>query len=870
MATLSVTVTGIPKPKIQWFLNGVMLNPSADYKFVFDGDSHSLIILFTKLADEGEYTCIASNEYGKAVCSAYLKINSKEEGYKEAETESAVEKSLEKHEGPCPPYFLKELKPIHCAQGLPAIFEYTVVGEPAPTISWFKENKQLCTNVYYTIINNPDGSGTFLVNDPQREDSGLYVCKAENVWGEATCAAELLVLPEDTDVTDAPHKAKSTLQAAEGFPQTSFKGPAIEAFDSEQEIAAFVKDTILKAALIAEEKQQLSYKHIVQTNELSSQVTLTAQQLQSMVILEEDTLTPERGRELLSINGTIHVQPVKEPSPSLQLQIVQSQKTLSKEDILMLQEPVSQAVLSDTEKTFPSAMSIEQSSSLTTEPLKTLLAEPEGSYPQSSTEPPAHSYPTSVAEEVLLPREKTVSEANKEQKVTLQKQEAQSVLILTQSLAEGHVESFKGADIVISKANNEPQVPSEHTCTEEGAILMESTGQLGSAGQDFAVRIEEGKSLRFPLALEEKQVLLKEEHPDNVAMPPNQTIESKREPTAIQSVQEVQGSDILSKESLLSGIPEEQRLNLKTQIRRALQAAVSREQPALFSEWLKNIEKVEVKAITLTQEPKHIRCTYLITSVKSLMEELTITIEGIDPQMANLKTELKDALCSIICEEINVLTAEGTKIQQGAKGDMQEAMDSFPDSQKVEAIPEPDIESKHLISTEEVTYFTAESQIKDADTTTVTDGDVSAAISEEKQDEIVKPSEDEEKSTESGTEEIGTEKIQEAEGSFIEEDGPVIHTPLTDTTSEEGDVVHLTSSISNATEVNWYFESKLVASDEKFKCLQDENTYTLVINKVNTKDHQGQYVCEALNDNGKAATSAKLTVVKRGWILRVK
>lgn len=869
MATLSVTVIGIPKPKIQWFLNGVMLNPSADYKFVFDGDSHSLIILFTKLEDEGEYTCIASNEYGKAVCSAYLKINSKEEGYKETETESAVEKSLEKHEGPCPPYFLKELKPIHCAQGLPAIFEYTVVGEPAPTISWFKENKQLCTNVYYTIINNPDGSGTFLVNDPQREDSGLYVCKAENVWGEATCAAELLVLLEDTDVTDAPHKAKSPLQAAEDFPQM-FKGPAIEAFDSEQEIAAFVKDTILKAALIAEEKQQLSYKHIVQTNELSSQVTLTAQQLQSMVILEEDTLTPESSRELLSINGTIHVRPVKEPSPNLQLQIVQSQKTLSKEDILMLQEPVSQAVLSDTEKTFPSAMSIEQSSSLTTEPLKTLLAEPEGSYPQSSTEPPAHSYPTSVAEEVLLPREKTVSEANKEQKVTLQKQEAQSVLILTQSLAEGHVESFKGADIVISKANNEPQVPSEHTCTEEGAILMESTGQLGSAGQDFAVRIEEGKSLRFPLALEEKQVLLKEEHSDNVAMPPNQTIESKREPTAIQSVQEVQGSDILSKESLLSGIPEEQRLNLKTQIRRALQAAVAREQPALFSEWLKNIEKVEVKAITLTQEPKHIRCTYLITSVKSLMEELTITIEGIDPQMANLKTELKDALCSIICEEINVLTAEGTKTQQGAKGDMQEAMDSFPDSQKVEAIPEPDIESKYLISTEEVTYFTAESQIKDADTTTVTDGDVSAAISDEKQDEIVKPSEDEEKSTESGTEEVGTEKIQEAEGSFIEEDGPVIHTPLTDTTSEEGDVVHLTSSISNATEVNWYFESKLVASDEKFKCLQDENTYTLVIDKVNTEDHQGQYVCEALNDNGKAATSAKLTVVKRGWILRVK
>ena len=64
---------------------------------------------------------------------------------------------------------------------------------------------------------------------------------------------------------------------------------------------------------------------------------------------------------------------------------------------------------------------------------------------------------------------------------------------------------------------------------------------------------------------------------------------------AVNGVQEVQGSDFLSKESLLPGIPEEQRLNLKTQIRSALQAAVASEQLSLFSEWLRNIEQVEVK-----------------------------------------------------------------------------------------------------------------------------------------------------------------------------------------------------------------------------------------------------------------------------------
>lgn len=87
---------------------------------------------------------------------------------------------------------------------------------------------------------------------------------------------------------------------------------------------------------------------------------------------------------------------------------------------------------------------------------------------------------------------------------------------------------------------------------------------------------------------------------------------------------------------------------------------------------------------------------------------------------------------------------------------------------------------------------------------------------------------------------------------------------------EEGESVSLVSVITNVREVNWYFEGKLVSSGDKFKCFQDQDTYTLVISEACSDTHQGEYTCEALNQGGKRATAAKLTVVKRGWIMGIK
>uniref|UniRef100_A0A7M4F4I3 Ig-like domain-containing protein n=1 Tax=Crocodylus porosus TaxID=8502 RepID=A0A7M4F4I3_CROPO len=78
ISRLSVVVTGSPKPKVEWFFGGVKLMSSTDYTFVFEGNDYSLIIPYARAADQGEYTCTASNRCGETACSAYLKVEPKE------------------------------------------------------------------------------------------------------------------------------------------------------------------------------------------------------------------------------------------------------------------------------------------------------------------------------------------------------------------------------------------------------------------------------------------------------------------------------------------------------------------------------------------------------------------------------------------------------------------------------------------------------------------------------------------------------------------------------------------------------------------------------------------------------------------------
>ncbi|KFP32174.1 Titin, partial [Colius striatus] len=175
VARLSVTVTGSPTPKIQWFYNSMKLTPSMNCKLVFAGNDHSVILPYAGVQDAGEYTCVASNAHGETACSAQLRVRQRVPGL------------------PC---FSREPESVQCAPGFTAVFEYIVSGEPCPNVQWFKGSEQLFSNAHHSVAHHPDGSGSLTVRECTVEDTGLYMCRAVSTVGEAACSAELLVLTE--------------------------------------------------------------------------------------------------------------------------------------------------------------------------------------------------------------------------------------------------------------------------------------------------------------------------------------------------------------------------------------------------------------------------------------------------------------------------------------------------------------------------------------------------------------------------------------------------------------------------------------------------------------------------------------------------
>lgn len=295
-ARFTVTVSGFPKPKVNWFHNGKSITSSFVYRFVEERNEYSLIISEVKKEFEGEYSCIASNRFGQTTCTTTLKV--------ELSDLSTAEKWVErmfKIPGE-PPCFTTQIQPVQCAEGCEAKFQYKVMGVPHPEVQWFKGSYQIKPSPNCCVVTDPDGTGFLIMIDAQQKDTGLYTCRASNCFGEATCSAELAVFCKSFSVS---HQQ----QLVQG--QKSYK---VSTTEEATESRLYSVSLPIQARTEVQEGRQMIYtigtedKHIIASEQVGTfceidvsaatmhkeQVTHQAAVLQSHKMQERVTLAPTK------------------------------------------------------------------------------------------------------------------------------------------------------------------------------------------------------------------------------------------------------------------------------------------------------------------------------------------------------------------------------------------------------------------------------------------------------------------------------------------------------------------------------------------------------------------------------------------------
>ena len=171
-AKMQCRVTSESEATIEWFLDEEKVNESDRVKTRFDGELCTLRVIRSEVDDEGEYKCVARNDFGSAECSADLIV-----------TEPNTR-----------PEFKEKLKPVDVTEGEEAELKVCVIGNPTPTVEWFKGSDKIEKDDRYVIGADEDEEVyTLTIKETGLEDAGSYKCVASNEEGKVTCKVALAV-----------------------------------------------------------------------------------------------------------------------------------------------------------------------------------------------------------------------------------------------------------------------------------------------------------------------------------------------------------------------------------------------------------------------------------------------------------------------------------------------------------------------------------------------------------------------------------------------------------------------------------------------------------------------------------------------------
>ncbi|KAH0621195.1 hypothetical protein JD844_022253, partial [Phrynosoma platyrhinos] len=193
-AVLKWQVAGEPRPSIVWEKDGSELELSSGRIIVkADGDAYSLLVSQAGPTDSGRYVCKAKNCVGETYAAATLKVEA---------TELKPKGDLDAQ----PPVFLSRPVSAQVAWGEDVTFACRVSGQ----LSWEKDGHKLSDifeSSHYKVATEPDDWHSLHIYNTRLPDAGVYMCRAQNSFGETMAAAVLLVdsvVCHDESFQDAP------------------------------------------------------------------------------------------------------------------------------------------------------------------------------------------------------------------------------------------------------------------------------------------------------------------------------------------------------------------------------------------------------------------------------------------------------------------------------------------------------------------------------------------------------------------------------------------------------------------------------------------------------------------------------------------
>ena len=153
------------------------------------------------------------------------------------------------------PEVLPATTAVEVMEGKEAKLSWKVLGTPKPTVTWLKESEPLEIDDRVTSVVSEDVC-SLCFRETVLDDEGEYECKAQNDWGTASCALELLVneLEEEPQIKPEFVERMKDLNVSEGDSPSfsvTVKGnpkPEVQWFTVDKEIATtgrFLVDSLI-------------------------------------------------------------------------------------------------------------------------------------------------------------------------------------------------------------------------------------------------------------------------------------------------------------------------------------------------------------------------------------------------------------------------------------------------------------------------------------------------------------------------------------------------------------------------------------------------------------------------------------------------